>query len=469
MNPIPCSKTPKFVQLAQWILNPVRYMQTNFNRYGDIFQAAILPDPDSTNSLCFVNEPKTLQYLLSHDTGKEFSAPGEVNEAVVPLLGRQNVILSSGKQHRHRRQLIMPPFHGEHLHAYAQKIQQITQDVIAQWTTGEVLETRALMQKITMRVILQVVFGLHQGERYEKLERLLSIRLNTSVTPLAAATLFFLPWLRKDMGRWSLGARMRQMAEETDAILFAEIAERRANPNADRIDILSLLLAAKDEEGNGLSDQDLRDELMTLLVAGHETTATALTWAMYWVHSLPEVKRTLVAELDSLDQPAEVEQLLRLPYLAAVCNETLRIHPVAMLTFPRRVEIPLELCGYQLAPGTLLMGCIYLVHQREELYPQPHQFRPERFLERQFSPYEFMPFGGGVRRCIGSALAQYEMKIVLSTIVSQMELVLENKRPVEPARRGLTLGQGTPVRIKKVAIVDKSAKSLEVAVRRQGI
>ncbi|HEY9661547.1 MAG TPA: cytochrome P450, partial [Allocoleopsis sp.] len=442
--------TPEFLQLVQWILNPVGYMQTNFKRYGDIFQAAVLPD--SVNPVFFVNEPKAIQHLLSHDTGKEFSAPGEVNESFVSLLGRQNVILLSGKQHRNRRQLIMPPFHGEHLHTYAQMIQQITQEVIDQWTTGEVLEARSVMQKITMRVILQVVFGLHQNERYEKLEWLLSTRLNTSVTPFAAATLFFFPWLRKDLGPWSLGRRIRQMAEETDAILFAEIAERRANPSADRIDILSLLLAAKDEDGNGLGDQDLRDELMTLLVAGHETTATALTWAMYWVHSQPAVKQTLLAELDSLSHPTDVEQLLRLPYLAAVCNETLRIHPVAMLTFPRRVEIPLDLCGYRLEPGALVLGCMYLVHQREELYPQPQQFRPERFLERQFSPYEFMPFGGGVRRCVGSALAQYEMKIVLGTILRQMDLVLENKHPVQPARRGLTLGQGTPVRIKKAAM-----------------
>ncbi|GAB4381746.1 MAG: cytochrome P450 [Elainellaceae cyanobacterium] len=460
MKPTPCSKTPEFLQTAQWILNPTSYMQTNFNRYGDIFQAPIIPN--NTAPLFFVNEPKAIQYVLTHDTGKELASPGELNEALVPLLGRQNLILLSGKQHRNRRQLIMPPLHGEHLHAYGQTIQQITQDVIAQWTTGEVLDVRAAMQQITLRVILQVVFGLHQSERYEKLERLLSMRLNMTATPLAVAILFFLPWLQKDMGSWSLGARMRKLAEETDAILFAEIEERRANPNADRIDILSLLLAAKDEEGKGLSNQDLRDELMTLLVAGHETTATALTWAMYWVHLLLEVKQTLLAQLDALTEPTDIEQLLRLPYLTAVCNETLRIHPVAMLTFPRRVETPLEICGYSLAPGALLMGCIYLLHQREDLYPHPRQFRPERFLERQFSPYEFMPFGGGVRRCVGAALAQYEMKIVLGTILSQVELMLENERPVQPARRGLTLGQGTPVQVRKIATRSAAQEPLNV-------
>jgi cytochrome P450 len=458
MKSIPYSKTPESIQRGQWILNPLGYMQTNFDRYGDIFQAPVLPD--GTLSLFFVSEPKAIQYMLTHDTGKEFSSPGELNGLFEPLLGRQNLLMLSGKQHRNRRQLVMPPFHGEHLQTYAQIIQQITQDVIAEWKTGEILDVRAAMQKITMRVILQVVFGLHQSERYEKLERLLSQRLNMTSTPLTSLILFF-PWLQVDLGAWSLGGQIRQLAKETDALLFAEIEERRANPNLNRVDILSLLLSAKDEEGNGLSNQDLRDELMTLLVAGHETTATALTWAIYWVQALPKIRQTLLAELATIN-PTNVEQLLQLPYLAAVCQETLRIYPVAMLTFPRRVETPVEICGYQLAPGALLMGCIYLVHQREDLYPQPQQFCPERFLERQFSPYEFMPFGGGVRRCIGAALAQYEMKIVLGTILSQVELALVNQQPVQAGRRGVTLGQAEPVRVRKLATRSHAQEPLPV-------
>jgi len=223
-----------------------------------------------------------------------------------------------------------------------------------------------------------------------------------------------------------------------------------------------LLLMAKDEDGNGLSDQDLRDELMTLLVAGHETTATALTWAMYWLHSLPEVKEKLWAELDTVSDPEDPAQFLQLPYLTAVCNETLRIHPVAMLTFPRRVEEPMEMCGYPLEPGMFIMGSIYLLHQREDLYPEPEQFRPERFLERQFSPYEFMPFGGGVRRCVGAALAQYEMKIVLGTMMSQLDLKLVNQRPVQPGRRGVTLGQREPVWVQKVGTRLRSKTVAEV-------
>ena len=457
MKSLSISTTPALIQTIQWILNPVGYMNTNFNRYGDIFRGYVTWDGDEP--LVLVNEPKAVQYILTHDTGGKFTAPGEVNQILEPLLGRQNLIMMSGRQHQNRRQLVMPPFHGERLKAFGQIIEKITTELMEQWPIHQLMNIRELMQKITMRVILEAVFGLHQGERFSQLESLLGARLEMTNSPLASAVLF-LPWLQKDLGPWSIGHRTQQLVAKTDALLFAEIRERRANPDPERVDILSMLLAAKDEGGNGLSDQDLRDELMTLLVAGHETTATALTWAMYWIHSLPAVKQELIKELDSEADPTP-ETLSQLPYLTAVCNETLRIHPVGMLTFPRRVEEPMELCGYQLEPGMLLMGCIYLVHQREDLYPNPQQFRPERFLERQFTPYEFMPFGGGVRRCVGYALAQYEMKIVLGTLLTQNNFKMLNKQPVPPRRRGATLGPGKPIRFQKVGLRSKSSKALQ--------
>ncbi|MGK7907486.1 MAG: cytochrome P450 [Synechococcus sp.] len=448
-NPVPVSSSPTLLQTIHWILDPVGFMKENFKHYGDIFTAYV--SWDSIGPLTFVNEPKAVQYMLTHDSGREFSAPGDVNYLLESLLGRHNLIMLGGNQHRQRRQLVMPPFHGERLHVYGKMIQSIAQEVIAQWPTNETIDVRSAMQKITMAVILQVVFGLHQGERYEQLSQLLGTRLDMTNTPLASM-LIFVPWLQQDFGDWSPGAKIRRLAEDTDKLLLAEIKDRRAKPDPDRNDILSLLLAAKDEGGRGLTDVELRDELMTLLVAGHETTATALTWAIYWIHSLPEVKQRLLAEVDAIGSTDEPGQFSQASYLTAVCNETLRIHPVAMLTFPRRVEMPMELCGCQLEPGMLLMGCIYLIHHREDLYPQPQQFRPERFLDRRFSPYEFMPFGGGIRRCVGAALAQYEMKIVLGIILTQVELRLANRNPVQPGRRGVTLGPTTPVRVEKVGL-----------------
>lgn len=460
MRTPPTPKMPMFLQSAQWILNPVGYMNTHFKKYGDIFNAYVLWG--GTNPLIMVNDPKAVQYMLTHDTGKEFTAPGEVNHLLEPIVGRQSLMLLSGRQHQDRRKLVMPPFHGERLNVYGQIIQQISTDLLDKWPTSAALNIREVMQKITMRVILEAVFGLHQGERYAQLEKLLSTRLELTDSPLASAVVF-LPWLQNDLGPWSIGHRINKLAAKTDQLLFAEIQDRRANPDPDRVDILSLLLAAKDEQGNGLTDQDLRDELMELLTAGHETTATALTWAMYWIHALSDVKQKLQSELDAVDDPTDPSSFLHLPYLNAVCSETLRIHPVVMLTFPREVKVSMEMCGYQLEPGMLLLGSIYLIHQREDLFPNPQQFRPERFLERQYSPYEFMPFGGGVRRCVGSALALYEMKIVLGTLLTQGNFELLNKQPVPPRRRGVTLGPGKPIRVLKTGVRANRSKTLQTA------
>ncbi len=198
-------------------------------------------------------------------------------------------------------------------------------------------------------------------------------------------------------------------------------------------------MTARDEAGEPMTDLELHDELITLLVAGHETTASTLTWALYWIHKLPPVREALLQELDLLGDEPDANAISRLPYLNAVCAETLRIYPIAMLTFPRVVRSPLSLMGYNLEPGTIVTGCIYLTHHREDLYPQANLFKPERFLERQFSPYEYLPFGGGSRRCIGLAFAMFEMKLVLAKILSRWQLAIADGYAVKPVRRGVTL------------------------------
>jgi unspecific monooxygenase len=196
-----------------------------------------------------------------------------------------------------------------------------------------------------------------------------------------------------------------------------------------------------------MTDVELRDELITLLFAGHETTATSLAWALYWIHHTPEVREKLLQELDSLGEKADPNTIFRLPYLNAVCSETLRLYPVAMLTLTRLVKSPLEIKGYQFEPGTLVIPSIYLTHHREDLYPNAKQFKPERFLERQFAPYEYLPFGGGNRRCIGMAFALFEMKLVLATVLSQWQMELADSKPVQPVRKGLLLGPAQGVRM----------------------
>ena len=232
------------------------------------------------------------------------------------------------------------------------------------------------------------------------------------------------------------------MRQQIEQLLYAEIGDRRRGKLAGN-DILTLLMSAVDENGQSMSDRELHDELMTLLVAGHETTASALSWALYWLHQLPEVQNRLRDELHAV---ADLSQIARLPYLNAVCSETLRIYPIALTTFPRVPQVPFRLMDHEIPPGTALIPCIYLTHHREEIYPEPQRFRPERFLERQYSPYEYLPFGGGNRRCIGQALALLEMKLVLATILSRFRLALSNNRPVQPVRRGLAIAPSAAVK-----------------------
>lgn len=436
MMKIPGSNQPELIQTGRWILSPLRYLETCDRKYGELYQAKITAG--RVANLLLVNDPDAMQFMLSHDK-REFSAPGDVNTILEPLLGPNSLLLIDGERHQQHRQLMLPPFHGERLKAYVDLIVRITHDVIDQLPLHQPFAARDAMQKISMRVILQAVFGLYEGERCQRLEELLRIRLNMVSSPIASTLLFF-PALMRDFGAWSPGHKLNQLAAETDRLIYAEIQERRQQDTSQSNDIMSLLLAARDQSGQGLSDVELHDELMTLLFAGHETTATALAWSLYWTHAQPDVKQTILAELAELGEHPDPMAITRLPYLTAVCNETLRIYPVAMLTFPRRVESPVEMLGYPLEPGTLLMGSIYSLHHNPNLYPDSYQFKPERFLERQFSAYEFMPFGAGVRRCVGAALAQYELKLVLSTILSRCQLTLAESKPVAPQRRGITLG-----------------------------
>jgi cytochrome P450 len=419
------------------------FMEACAQRYGDLFTLRI---GQNYTPVVFVSNPQVHQEILTGDL-KEFEAPGETNKVFQPLVGTQSVITLSGARHHRQRQLLLPPFHGERMRAYGQLIGEITEHIISQWHEGKPFSVRSSMQAITLRTILGAVFGLdYEGARGQKLEQLLSAMIDEMSSPLSAAMLYF-PSLQQDLGPLSPWGKFLGRQQQIDQLLYQEIRERRQQNDPSRTDILSLLMSARDEAGGPMTDEELRDELMTLLTAGHETTATALAWALYWIHKLPSVRQKLIQELDSLGDNPDPGTIFRLPYLNAVCCETLRIYPVGMLTFPRVVREPVSLMGYKLDPGTQVIGSIYLTHRREDIYPQPEQFRPERFLERQFSPYEYLPFGGGVRRCIGLAFAQFEMKVVLAKILSRFEMALADHREVHPVRRGLVSAPKGGVRL----------------------
>ncbi|MEH2193036.1 MAG: cytochrome P450 [Nostoc sp.] len=433
---------PVVLQMLRWIANPMSFMEACAKTYGETFSIRL---NKNSSPLVIVSNPQAIQQILTTDT-KELEAPGELNRTFEFLLGKNSVITISGAEHQRQRQLLMPPFHGERMRNYSEVITDVTQNVISQYQIGKPFNIRSATQAITMRVIMQAVFGLHEGTRAEKLQQFLGELLEKASSRLIVALLYF-PALQRDFGPINFWGKQMRRQQETDELIYEEIRERREKPDSSRTDILSLLMAAKDEADQPMTDQELRDELMTLLAAGHETTATALAWAFYWIHKVPSVRQKLLQELDSLGDNPDSSAVFKLPYLNAVCSETLRITPVGILTFPRVVRTPISLGGYELEPGTVVLGSIYLTHHREDIYPEPKQFKPERFLERQFSPYEYLPFGGGARRCIGLAFAQLEMKLALANILSSVELELVDNGEIRPKRRGLVTGPDRPIQM----------------------
>ena len=346
-----------------------------------------------------------------------------------------------GKAHKNRRRLLMPYFHGESLQQCSNEIVSITNKICDCWQINKSFKVRPSMQEITLRVILNVVLGVDSGERYERLRVLLTRLLETFNNPFSSLLIFF-PILQKDWVKFSPWGRFIRLRSEIRQLIYSEIQERRdllALGRLESKDIFSLLICAKDENGESLTNEELHDQLITLLFAGHETTASALGWLFYWIHYIPEIKEKLLLELASLGENPDLIAINNLPYLDAVISETLRIYPIASAAFGRILTKPTSVMGHTLEPRTWILASIYSLHHREDLYPNSKQFNPERFLERIYSPYEYMPFGGGNRRCLGSALALLEMKLVTATILQRFKLDLVSKRPMLPVRRGITM------------------------------
>ena len=443
-------RTPKYLRifrLLKLIFRPLNYLENYAYRYGDIFKIG----GDTSPPFVYVSNPYAIKEIFSADPDQFETGRG--NRSLNFILGDRSLILMDGEPHQRKRRLLTPPFHGDRLRTYSQLICDITEQVAHEWRVGAPFRVRESMQEVTLRVILRAVFGVDEGERLQQLRRKISVLMNAFAgSPLSSAVIFF-RFLQKDWGPLSPWGRYLRLKQQVRDLIYAEIRERRAEMQrseaaaSTRTDILTLLMMARDEAGQPMDDKELHDELMGLLIAGHETTASALVWALYWVHYLPDVQQKLRQELESLGDRPDPNSIAQLPYLTAVCQETLRIYPVVPSTFIRILKTPMELSGFKFETGTALLPSTYLVHQREDLYPNPKRFKPERFLERQYAPYEYFPFGGGNRRCIGSALAQLEMKLVLATILQHVQLNLTQHRLLKPVRRGLTFAPPGNIRM----------------------
>jgi cytochrome P450 len=355
-----------------------------------------------------------------------------------PVLGKHSLLLLFGERHRRERKLLMPPFHGERMRAYGRIIQDITMRKAAAIGVGERVKAQDLTTAISLEVIIEAVFGVEDPARVALFRDVIANYLDSYTPPLMA----FTP-LRRSFGGLGPWARFQRYGQQFQALIAEEI-ERRRKSQAPREDILSLLLEARDEAGEPMTEQEIHDELRTLLVAGHETTALSMAWAIDAILRDSHVRERLRDELVALGPLPSPEALAKSPYLSAICDETLRFRPILVM-ITRKLVAPFTLLGREIPPGVGLAAGIAMVHRNPAIYQDPYTFRPERFLERKFSPFEYLPFGGGPRRCLGAAFALFEMKVALGTLLAMHRFELVNSEPPRAVRRNVTVGPGDGV------------------------
>ena len=424
----PGPRLPRALQTLGWGARTGPFLKRCRQRYGDTFTLRIAQE----GTWVFLTHPDAVRDVFKGDP--RLLHAGEANVVLLPLVGRHSVLLLDEDEHMRQRKLMLPPFHGERMTRYRELMTAVTERELRRWPAGEPIALRPGMQAVTLEVIIRAVFGVRDEDRLELMRRRLGEALDLTTdwrSMLALAT----------VGPQRM-YRLRYFQRELDPVnelLLEEIRLRRDAPDLEeRDDVLSLLLQARHEDGSAMSDAELRDELMTLLAAGHETTATALAWAV----------ERLIRHPDKLARLTEEASAGEDAYADAVVKETLRLRPVLPIVV-RRLQEEMEIAGWRLPAGAAVAPCIYLMHRRREVYPEPERFRPERFLEQPAGTYTWIPFGGGVRRCLGASFALFEMKTVLSTLVTRLNLRAADPRPERITRRAITL---TPARGAEVVV-----------------
>ncbi len=395
----PGPRLPALAQTLAWTLAPTWFMDSCAARMGEMFTMTFAP---SGVKFVMVSDPDAVKAI--------FTAPAEVapsaagNSPVRPVMGEHSVVVLTGPEHMRQRKLLLPPFHGERMREYEQVIIEATRRDMAAWPISQPMRLHARTRAITLEVILRAIFGV-EAERMGPLR----LAIEELMAPMNLLAVLRIALTRPTQER-PAGAIGRAL-DGLDVLIHEELSRRRgAGDLAERTDILSLLLQARDEDGQAMTDGELRDELVTLLLAGHETTATSVAWAIERLVRHPEKLRRLLAEIDA-GQSDE--------YLAAVVSETLRIRPVVPIV-ARSLQQDFELGGYLLPAGTTVAPAIYLTNRNPRIYEHPAEFMPERFLGEAPETFSWIPFGGGIRRCIGASFATLEMKLMLRTMLAEL-------------------------------------------------
>ncbi len=423
----PEPKSSPLVQTLRWSFRPLPFMQECREKIGDSFSVKFV---SFERPMVMISDPAAIKALY---TEREHGLPPGREVVLTPIVGPRSVLVIEGKDHLAHRKLMLPPFHGEQMRSYEPIVSEIVDAEIDSWPLGEQFAIHPRMQAVTLEVILRVVFGVAEGPRLERLRVVLTKVLEETASPFTQ----LIGLASRRFGGRGPWAKFEGQLKAVDDLLYAEIAERRATGDfEERDDILSLLMQARFEDGEGMGDSDLRDQLMTLLLAGHETTATALAWTFDLLLRHP---RELGRLRDSLEAGED-------EYMRAVISESLRLRPVVPLA-GRRLAKDLVADGLELPAGTDVTPAIWLAHTRADVYPEPFAFRPERFIDDPPDTYAWIPFGGGIRRCLGAAFAEFEMRIVLREVLARCELHKASPAPEKIGRRNITLSPrgGTPV------------------------
>jgi cytochrome P450 len=414
------------------IVGPIPRLKALAARYGDPFRL-----PYRGGAMTYAGTPEAIRAIYSAGPD-EFDVFG-VNDTA-PVFGTTSVVVASRDRHRRARKLLAPSFRAGSLRAYGLVMAEVARAAAARWVPGRAFSMLETCQSVTLDVIVRVVFGVQGDDRVERTRRAV-IELIDSIH----VALIVLPFLRRDFGGFGPHARNRRAVDALNALLCEEIAARRRAPDPGH-DILGLMMSARYDDGTTFAEAEICDHLRSLLFAGHETTTIALAWTFYHLHRDPAHLARVMEEIDGLGPDPDPDAFASLPFLEAACHEALRMNPPVVDT-ARITRRPFDLAGYTIPAGEAIRPSLTLLHARPEIYPEPDRYRPERFLERQPSPFEFIPFGGGARRCLGASFAMYEMKVVLGTLLRGRRLRLASAEPEEEVRRGLLMGpkRGVPM------------------------
>ena len=438
----PGPRSPRPFQTLKWIWKPIPFMRACAEAYGDAFTIRLIGAPP----LVFCSQPAAIKEIFTGDP--DILRAGRGNELLRFVFGPNSVVLLDGARHRRERKLLMPPFHGERMRLYGGIMREIADRSIDDWPVEQVFPIHKYMQQITLDIILRTVFGVGEDETSSRLRALLVEFLGL----FGSSPLLLIRRLHVNLGPLTAWKRIVELGREIDRLLYDEIGRCKKDDLQERTDIMAMLVAARDEDGQPMTDDEIRDELITMLVAGHETTATSLSWVVHRLLQNPDVLAEAQAEVASVTgngsegREVTAEQIAELSYLDAVIKETARLNPILPIV-TRYLEAPTRIGDHDLPAGCVVSPCIYLTHRRPDVWPEPETFKPERFVDTRVDPYTFFPFGGGLRHCLGAAFAGYEMKIVLARMLSRAVLRPQPAYTVRVVRRGITFAPsgGLPV------------------------